>query len=332
VQRSGRMQVAAALFALGVASHLAYPTALAGAAPAAELLGADPVAAGARATQSGPGVGQAPVAGALLRSFSRPASAFGPGHRGVDLAGAPGEEVVAALPGTVAFSGVVVGTGWVTVDHGGGLDTTYGPLDPRRVATGQRVDAGEVLGRLAAAASHLDWGARLDGGYIDPLRLLRPWRLHLVAVGAPPPTRPAGADPRLPPPPEIGDGRLAWPVRGRVSSGFGMRVHPLTGRTRAHSGLDVAVAAGTPVGAAAGGRVVRAGRAGGYGLLVVVDHGGGLGTRYAHLSRIEVAVGQVIGAGQRIGRVGSTGAATGPHLHFEVRRGGVAQDPGSWLS
>lgn len=291
-----------------------------------QLWGAAPVA-----TAAGAGPARRPVPGALVRPFAPPASAYGPGHRGADLAAAPGARVVSALPGTVAFSGVVAGTGWVTVDHGGGLDTTYGALEPRRVLAGQQVAAGAVLGQLAASASHLDWGARLWGRYIDPLTLLRPWQLHLVSVDAEPPAPPANADPRLPPPPEDSDSALSWPVHGRVSSSFGMRTHPVTGRRRAHSGLDLAAPTGTPVAAAAGGRVVRAGWAGGYGLLVAIDHGGGLVTRYAHLSRIDVRSDQRISDGTMIGAVGSTGTSTGPHLHFEVRIRGVAHDPRPWL-
>lgn len=124
----------------------------------------------------------APVDGAVVAPFDPPDHRFGPGHRGVDLAAEPGTPVRAALAGIVTFSGEVAGRGWVTVDHGGGLVTTYGVLDPREVAAGRHVAAGHVLGRLAASAEHLDWGARLHGEYIDPLRVLGRWRPHLVAL------------------------------------------------------------------------------------------------------------------------------------------------------
>lgn len=123
-----------------------------------------------------------PVDGPVLRPFTAPAHRFGPGHRGVDLAADPGTTIRAALPGLVTFAGEVAGRGWVTVDHGGGLDTTYGVVDPRLVPAGRRVEAGQALGRLAAEAGHLDWGARLHGEYIDPLRLLSRWRPHLVRM------------------------------------------------------------------------------------------------------------------------------------------------------
>lgn len=262
-----------------------------------------------------------PVPGGVIEDFAPPATPYGPGHRGVDLSAAPGDEVRAALPGTVTFSGDVAGIGYVTVDHGGGLATTYGDLDPRMVAAGQRVGVETVLGRLAASATHLDWGARLDGAYVDPLGLLAAWELHLVDSDAPLPALTT----------TDGGGPLLTPVAAAVSSGFGPRTHPITGERRVHAGVDFAAPAGTPVVAAAAGVVRVAGRHGGYGLLVVLDHGDGIQTRYAHASRLLVAAGQAVARGQLIALVGSTGRSTGPHLHFEVRVGGVAQDPLAWL-
>lgn len=123
-----------------------------------------------------------PVPGAVIRGFDPPSSPYGPGHRGVDLAAEAGDVVRAALAGTVSYSGVVAGTGYVTIDHGAGLATTYGDLAPRTVAAGRRVAAGTVLGSLAEAATHLDWGARLGGAYIDPLTLLAHYEVRLVRL------------------------------------------------------------------------------------------------------------------------------------------------------
>ncbi|MFT4744980.1 MAG: murein DD-endopeptidase MepM/ murein hydrolase activator NlpD [Nitriliruptoraceae bacterium] len=121
------------------------------------------------------------------------------------------------------------------------------------------------------------------------------------------------------------------PVEGAVSSNFGPRVHPITGQRRDHDGLDIAAPTGTSVRAITDGTVVRAENAGGYGLLVEVDHGNGVITRYAHLSSIDVEVGQRLGVGGHLGAVGSTGRSTGPHLHVEVRVDGEPLDPaGSW--
>jgi murein DD-endopeptidase MepM/ murein hydrolase activator NlpD len=112
-----------------------------------------------------------------------------------------------------------------------------------------------------------------------------------------------------------------WPVNGPVTSGYGMRWG------RLHEGIDIAAPTGTPLWAAAAGTVIYAGWLGGYGNLVVVDHGNGLATAYAHASAILVSVGQSVAQGETIALVGSTGHSTGPHLHFEVRVNGVAVDP-----
>jgi hypothetical protein len=136
-----------------------------------------------------------------------------------------------------------------------------------------------------------------------------------------------------PPPgtPPVAPGTRLWPVEGAITSGFGTRVHPLTGQRRLHAGLDVAAAAGTLIRAAAAGQVIAAAPRGGYGLTVDIRHGDGSVTRYAHQSRLVVRAGQQVAAGQVIGLVGSTGASTGPHLHFEVRIGGAPIDPRTWL-
>lgn len=123
-----------------------------------------------------------------------------------------------------------------------------------------------------------------------------------------------------------GAGGFVAPVEGRVSSSFGWRNVSVNGN-RYHGGLDIAAAMGTPVGAARSGVVTRAGWWGTYGNVVVLDHGDGTETRYAHLSAITVRVGQGLRQGDVLGRVGSTGASTGPHLHFEVRFDGRAVDP-----
>jgi murein DD-endopeptidase MepM/ murein hydrolase activator NlpD len=117
------------------------------------------------------------------------------------------------------------------------------------------------------------------------------------------------------------------PLRGPVTSRFGLRAHPLFGRRHFHTGVDIAAPHGTPVRAAADGTVLYAGWYGGYGKLVVLDHGQGVSTLYGHLSQILVTAGQRVGRNHLIGRVGSTGYSTGPHLHFEVRRNGRPIDP-----
>ena len=118
---------------------------------------------------------------------------------------------------------------------------------------------------------------------------------------------------------------FVWPANGVVSSPFG----PRWGRM--HEGLDIAAPTGRPVRAAKAGVVITAAASGAYGNLIVVDHGGGEQTRYAHLSAFAVATGTPVAIGQVIGRIGNTGRSTGPHLHFEIRFGGAAVDPLPYL-
>lgn len=121
---------------------------------------------------------------------------------------------------------------------------------------------------------------------------------------------------------------LASPMEfSRITSGFAMRLHPIFQNWRAHNGVDYSAPAGTAVRAVGDGVVESAGRQNGYGNVVQLLHGGGKATVYAHLSRIDVRVGQRVDQGQRVGAVGATGWATGPHLHFELRINGQYQDP-----
>jgi len=142
-----------------------------------------------------------------------------------------------------------------------------------------------------------------------------------AAPGAPAPSAPSGS---------VATGSASasgfvFPVGGPITSGFG----PRWGRM--HEGIDISASTGTPIAATAAGTVILAGWQGGYGQLVVVDHGGGISTAYAHQSAISVSVGQAVGQGQALGAVGSTGNSTGPHLHFEVRVNGGAVNPMGYL-
>jgi len=127
-------------------------------------------------------------------------------------------------------------------------------------------------------------------------------------------------------------GMLRLPVRGaRLTSRFGIRVHPIYGTARLHTGVDLAAPMGAPVRAAADAVVVSAGPHGGYGNAILLDHGGALATLYGHLSAMDVRPGDRVRRGDRIGAVGSTGVSTGPHLHFEVRVSGSPVDPAPYL-
>lgn len=128
-----------------------------------------------------------------------------------------------------------------------------------------------------------------------------------------------------------GSGRFILPVGGRISSEFGYRIHPISGASRLHAGMDIAAAGGTPIGAAGAGTVLSVGWQGGYGNTVIVDHGGGIATLYAHQSRTAASVGQSVSQGQVIGYVGTTGYSTGNHLHWEVRVNGSPTNPRGYL-
>jgi murein DD-endopeptidase MepM/ murein hydrolase activator NlpD len=120
-------------------------------------------------------------------------------------------------------------------------------------------------------------------------------------------------------------------VDGWYSSNFGFRIDPFTGQSSFHEGIDFIAETGTPIVAAASGKVIYAGWHPQYGRLVEVDHGNGLLSRYAHASRLVVDEGDLVVRGQRIAYVGSTGRSTGPHLHFEVRLNGVPQNPARFI-
>lgn len=169
----------------------------------------------------------------------------------------------------------------------------------RRAATGER-QAGKLL------------YAGVDRAGVSKIQLMR-W----------------GSDGRFYEASGVGEQRsgLVAPVPGPISSRFGMRRHPILGYRRMHSGMDFRARHGTPIVAVTDGRVVGAGRMGGCGNAVRLNHGGGMETRYCHMSRMAVRRGQSVRRGQVIGYVGSTGLSTGPHLHYEMYRGGRAVNP-----
>ncbi|MFY0405856.1 peptidoglycan DD-metalloendopeptidase family protein [Solicola sp. PLA-1-18] len=265
----------------------------------------------------------------VVRGFEAPADRYGPGHRGADLLGTPGATVRAVADGVVRHVGVVAGVAVVSVDHGGEI-STYQPV-AGEVEVGNRVAAGDALGRLLLVGSHcvpracLHLGRRIGREYADPLALLRrPAAVRLFT--------PTGA---LPVPPldlgPTGSGELGRPAEGPVTSPFGMRTHPVTGVHKLHDGLDIGAPCGAPVRAAADGVVVGRTTHPAYGNRLVVSHGDALTTSYNHLSRFAVADGTRVRRGQLVGSVGTTGLSTGCHLHFMVTVDGTARDPARWL-
>jgi murein DD-endopeptidase MepM/ murein hydrolase activator NlpD len=132
----------------------------------------------------------------------------------------------------------------------------------------------------------------------------------------------------------ISTSRMAfvYPVMGpRMSSDFGLRKHPIKKARRHHDGIDLAAPIGAPIRAIADGQVMYADPHGGYGKYIVIRHLNGITSHYGHCDSMEVTPGHTVTAGQIIGTVGNSGASTGPHLHFEIRRDGEAQDPESFL-
>lgn len=128
-------------------------------------------------------------------------------------------------------------------------------------------------------------------------------------------------------------GVMKWPTPGytRVSSPYGMRIHPIYKVKKMHTGIDIDAPSGATIVAANSGKVILAGWNGGYGNCVIIDHGGGLATLYGHQSKILVSVGDKVEKGDTIGKVGSTGLSTGPHLHFEVRKNGKTENPRNYV-
>jgi murein DD-endopeptidase MepM/ murein hydrolase activator NlpD len=164
----------------------------------------------------------------------------------------------------------------------------------------------------------------LGNGDEEFRRLFSNWQnldqpAHIASVSTATPTRRTGAGVSIP---------SRMPVEGvKLTSGYGMRVHPVLGGRRQHQGIDLAAPTGTPVYATADGVVSKAEWFSSYGLYIAVEHGGDIQTRFGHLSRLNVFAGQQVKKGDLIGYIGSTGRSTGPHLHYEVRIAGTAVNP-----
>ncbi|RLV56970.1 hypothetical protein D9V41_04180 [Aeromicrobium phragmitis] len=254
------------------------------------------------------------------RAFDAPRTEYGPGHRGVDLPGRPGELVRAVDAGTVTFAGQVGGVMTVTVEHGTER-STYQPVDPT-VSVGDAVDRGAPLGTLlprhpSCATTCLNLGRLRGSEYLDPAERLRSGgRFRLISPDGPPPE-----------PPGWNGSGLVNLLGGPITSAFGMRVHPVTGERKLHDGVDIGAACGTPVPALAAGRVSRSEYRGAYGEQVEIVHDDGRATSYSHLSRRTARVGDEVAAGDIVGAVGTTGRSTGCHLHLMLLVDGNPVDP-----
>lgn len=187
---------------------------------------------------------------------------------------------------------------------------------PANVLT-HRVEKGETLSEISTRYNvDLDVIARCNN--ITNSDMVFAGKQITIPVGSKQPVRAVTAG-------SLSVGQLPWPVTGWVSSPFGMR------DGRMHEGIDIAAGTGEPIIAVRGGKVIFAGTQDGYGLTVIIDHGNGFSTLYAHCSELLVKTGERVASGQLIARVGSTGRSTGPHLHLEVRLDGVPHDPMTYL-
>ncbi|NLI78980.1 MAG: M23 family metallopeptidase [Candidatus Riflebacteria bacterium] len=213
-----------------------------------------------------------------------------------------------ALRCLIALVAVVALQGMAPDPRSAPWSLTAGFQIPVSCRAPQLADGARLLSPLLNRAGTLVRTPLLLAGH-GPARTYR-----IVAVR----TRPAG---------QTAAQGLLWPVRGSVSSGFGMRRHPITRRRSFHPAIDIRARPGTPVIAPVGGMVVSAGRAGGMGRMVKVRTASGLTLYFGHLSAIRCARGQHLRRGQVLGLVGSTGRSTGPHLHFSVARAGRYLDP-----
>ena len=271
---------------------------------------------------SGSGGWQWPLEGHEVdRAFDLPDSPYGAGNRGVDLRGSVSEAVRSVAPGVVSYVGTINHVRIVVVNHGTER-STYQPV-AASVRVGDAVTAGQPIGTLLLAGSHcpgaacLHLGRKVGDAYLDPLALMSAGgRFELINPDGPPP-----------PPPFGSSGSLRRPVGGPITSPYGMRVHPITHVRKLHDGTDFGVPCGTPVHAAASGVVTKRGYNSAYGNRIFLKHAGGLTTIYNHLSSQSVSVGQRVAVGRVVGHVGSTGLATGCHLHFMVLKGGKTTNP-----
>jgi murein DD-endopeptidase MepM/ murein hydrolase activator NlpD len=310
-------------------------------------------AASASALPRLPALGVWPLDGRpeVTRGFDPPVQRWNAGHRGVDLAARVGTLVRAAAGGTVRFAGTIAGRGVVVVDHGS-VRSIYEPVLPA-VDAAATVAAGQVIGRIGlgshCSSSCLHWGLRRGEEYLNPLQLLDDHSGSVRLVGAAQrdvATAAAAARAaeiaRFPTPATLptsagsaGNHGFVSPVPGAITSGFGMRFHPVLRTWKLHDGTDIGAACGTPIRAPYTGRVSSAYYNAGYGNRLMIDHGVVGGRRVItglnHATRYVVGVGQPVSQGQVIGYVGSTGFSTGCHLHLMIWLDGVVVDPMTWL-
>jgi murein DD-endopeptidase MepM/ murein hydrolase activator NlpD len=285
----------------------------------------------------------------VQRGFDPPTAAWGSGHRGIDLVAKPGDAVLAAADGRVAFAGSIAGKPVISLDHGP-VRTTYEPVIST-LHVGEPVALGQVIGQVSKGGHCRDclhWGLREGKKYLNPLLLLgtgngqlrlvaetqrtiaeRAAKARAAAVSA----TPAGLISASVGQP--GSHGFLRPVPGAVTSAFGMRLHPVLKVWKLHDGTDFGAACSTAIRAPYAGVVTRGYYSPAYGNRLFVSHGSVAGvqvkTAFNHAARYLVRPGQRVSRGQVIGEVGSTGLSTGCHLHLMVWLNGRLSNPMSWL-
>jgi murein DD-endopeptidase MepM/ murein hydrolase activator NlpD len=274
-----------------------------------------------------------PIEGEVTRAFDPPEDNWLPGHRGVDLLGEDHAIVAAAMDGVVVFASMLATRPVISIRHLD-LTTTYEPVEAL-VKVGDAVVAGQPIGYLVTGhpcpgSACLHWGLKQGDVYLDPMSLVTRAKVRLLAAKDVEQARERAAQLRLTTG-SSSEAGLVTPATGEVSSTFGQRVHPIDGVQRFHDGLDIAAACGTPILAAASGTVTESVYSSGYGNRLVIDHGviaaHALTTAYNHAAGYVVGVGDPVQQGQVVGWVGTTGASTGCHLHFQVWVDQTLTDP-----
>lgn len=265
-----------------------------------------------------------------------------------DVARMAGVDVAALLAVNHLVPGALLHPGQVLVlpaaDAPRVADVQRAAVPPRSAA--HMVASGDTLWDIAASAG-VSVKALAAANQLAPGETLRLGRLLIVPAEGTAPAARSASGAAVPRPGSVGSSgeplstaqqiqarrsSLLWPASGTITSRFGWRIHPIFRTREFHTGLDIATRWGSPVLAARSGVVRFVGWKSGYGQMIVLDHGDGLETTYSHLSSAVVSAGQPVAQGQLIGHIGNSGWSTGPHLLFEVRRGGVAVDPTPYLN
>jgi len=288
------------------------------------------------------------MTGSIIQKSPLPMIVPGRGQANPEAAGAPGPKRPGNFQEMLTRASAPLGVRAAESSD----NTPVGPVGKEAAATQEyTVRPGDTLSEVVAAAMRKQGigfsrnelyntvnRIAAANGLANPDRVFPGQKIRLPDMGKsatpiePPPAQAARFPTVSPATADIEASVLQSPAHGRLSSRFGMRVHPVFGKEQHHDGIDISMPTGTPVQPIDAGRVTFAGEKGSYGLLVEIDHGNGLTSRYAHLDELLVSAGEEISRGRFLGLAGQSGLATGPHLHLEIRRGQQPVNPLTLLS